>query len=232
VQTLSLFRSRSSNRLLPSDQLARCVAALLLSGLTMGQTVVQAQAVYRSVGPDGKVTFSDIPPQSVAGKATPTVNLLVPGQAEQTNLPLEVRQASANFPVTLFTSSACAPCDSGRNLLINRGVPFAEKTVATAEDAEALQKLSGTGSLPFLTIGGQHVSGFLASEWTQYLNAAGYPEQSKLPANYRRPPAAPLVALQKVQPNDAGKPATPAAAPVNTAPPVGPNPNNPAGIQF
>jgi glutaredoxin len=208
------------------------MAALLLTGLTMGHTGVQAQAVYRSVGSDGKVTFSDIPPPSVVGKATPTVNLLVPGQAEQTNLPLEVRQASAKFPVTLYASSACAPCDSGRNLLINRGVPFAEKTVTTAEDAEALQKLSGTGSLPFLTIGGQHVSGFLASEWTQYLNAAGYPEQSKLPANYRRPLAAPLVAIQKAQPIDVAKPAAPAATPVNPASPGGPNPNNPAGIQF
>lgn len=216
----------------PIQRAARVLGTLALTSLALGQSAVQAQAVYRSVGPDGKVTFSDIPPQTMSGKATPTVNLLVPGQAEQTNLPLEVRQASAKFPVTLYASSACAPCDSGRNMLINRGVPFAEKTVATAEDAEALQKLSGNGSLPFLTIGGQHVSGFLASEWTQYLNAAGYPEQSKLPANYRRPPAAPLVALQKVQPNDAGKPATPAAAPVNTAPPVGPNPNNPAGIQF
>lgn len=232
MQILTLTKSRLSKRLHPTHQAARCMAALLLTGLTMGHTGVQAQAVYRSVGSDGKVTFSDIPPPSVVGKATPTVNLLVPGQAEQTNLPLEVRQASAKFPVTLYASSACAPCDSGRNLLINRGVPFAEKTVTTAEDAEALQKLSGTGSLPFLTIGGQHVSGFLASEWTQYLNAAGYPEQSKLPANYRRPLAAPLVAIQKAQPIDVAKPAAPAATPVNPASPGGPNPNNPAGIQF
>lgn len=215
----------------PVQRAARVLGALALTSLAIGQSAVQAQAVYRSVGPDGKVTFSDIPPQTVSGKATPTVNLLVPGQAEQTNLPLEVRQASAKFPVTLYASSACAPCDSGRNLLLNRGIPFAEKTVTTAEDSEALQKLSGTASLPFLTIGGQHVSGFMASEWTQYLNAAGYPEQSKLPANYRRPPATPVVALQKA-PAEVGKPAAPTAAPVSPEPRVGPNPNNPAGIQF
>lgn len=210
------------------------LAALLLAGLVIGQSVAQAQAVYRSVGPDGKVTFSDIPPASTTGKATPTVNLLVPGQAEQTNLPLDLRQATAKFPVTLFVSAGCAPCDSGRNLLMNRGVPFAEKTVATAEDAEALQKISGTASLPFLTIGGQHVSGFLASEWTQYLNAAGYPEQSKLPAGYRRAPAAPLVALQKAPTNDTGKtnPSAAIPAPLNPESQVRPNPNNPAGIQF
>ena len=210
------------------------LAAILLAGLVFGPSAAQAQAVYRSVGTDGKVTFSDIPPASTTGKAAPTVNLLVPGQAEQTNLPLELRQATAKFPVTLFVSAGCAPCDCGRNLLMNRGVPFAEKTVSTAEDAEALQKMSGTASLPFLTIGGQHVSGFLASEWTQYLNAAGYPEQSKLPANYRRAPAAPLVALQKAPVSDAGKtnPSAPPPAPLNPEPQNRPNPNNPAGIQF
>jgi glutaredoxin len=210
---------------------AGCLTALLV-GLASGQSVAQAQAVYRIVGPGGKVTFSDIPPVSASGKATPTVNLLVPGQTEQINLPLEVRQASAKFPVTLFVSNSCAPCDSGRNLLINRGVPFAEKTVSTPEDVEALQKMSGNASLPFLTIGGQHVSGFLDSEWTQYLNAAGYPEQFKLPANYRRTPATPLVALQKAPATDVGKTAPPAAAPVKSEPPAGPNPSNPAGIQF
>lgn len=208
----------------------RCLALLLLTWLTTGQSMVHAQAVYRIVGTDGKVTFSDKPPLSAAGKVTPTVNLVVPGQAEQVNLPLEVRQVAAKFPVTLYVSSNCAPCDSGRNLLSNRGVPFTEKTVTTAEDAEAFQKLSGNTSLPMLTIGGQHISGFLASEWSQYLNAAGYPEQSKLPANYRRAPATPLLTLEK----ETTKVATPSPPPVlvNPEPQSVPNPNNPAGIQF
>jgi glutaredoxin len=187
--------------------------------------------VYRIVGPDGKVTFSDKPPVAATGKSTPTVNLVSPGQAEQTNLPLEVRQVASKFPVTLYVSSNCAPCDSGRNLLSNRGVPFTEKTVNTAEDGEAFQKLSGNTSLPLLTIGGQHISGFLASEWVSYLSAAGYPEQSKLPVGYRRAPATSLVA-QKPAASDASKAAAPAPVAANPEPAPGPNPNNPAGIQF
>jgi glutaredoxin len=208
---------------------ARGLTALMLSGLTFGHSA-QAQAVYRIVGEGGKVTFSDKPPLAASGKVTPTVNLVVPGQAEQINLPLEVRQVTAKFPVTLYVSSSCAPCDSGRNLLSNRGVPFTEKTVSTPEDGEAFQKLSGGTSLPFLTIGGQHISGYLASEWSQYLNAAGYPEQSKLPANYRRGPATPLVAPQR----EATKAVSPTAPPViaTPEPQSGSNPNNPAGIQF
>lgn len=209
---------------------ARCLV-LLLAGLGLGQSAVQAQAVYRIVGTDGKVTFSDKPPPTASGKSTPTVNLVVPGQAEQANLPMEVRQVVAKFPVTLYASSACAPCDSGRNLLINRGVPFTEKTVTSAEDAEAFQKLSGSTSLPLLTIGAQHISGFLPSEWSQYLNAAGYPEQSKLPAGYRRAPATSLVA-QKPAASDAAKATAPTSAATNPEPASGPNPDNPAGIQF
>jgi glutaredoxin len=120
---------------------ARCLASMLLAAMAFGSCAVQAQSVYRIVGPDGKVTFSDIPPVSTTGKATPTVNLLQSGQAEQSNLPLEVRQVAAKFPVTLYVGNGCAPCDSGRNLLSNRGIPFTEKTVSTAEDAQAFQKL-------------------------------------------------------------------------------------------
>jgi glutaredoxin len=212
-------------------RITRCMGSLLLTGLAIGQSTVQAQAVYRIVGQDGKVTFSDIPPASPTGKGTATVNLLMPGQAEQTSLPLELRQVVAKFPVTLYATSTCSPCDSGRNLLSNRGIPFAEKIVASAEDVDAFQKLSGNTSLPFLTIGGQHISGFMASEWTQYLNAAGYPEQSKLPVGYRRAPATALV-VQKPALSELAKPATPATLRTSPEPTTGPNPNNPAGIQF
>lgn len=212
---------------------ARCLASMLFAAMAFASCTVQAQSVYRIVGPDGKVTFSDIPPVSVTGKAAPTVNILQSGQAEQSNLPLEVRQVAAKFPVTLYVGNNCAPCDSGRNLLSNRGIPFTEKTVSTAEDAQAFQKLSTSTSLPLLIIGGQHISGFLASEWTQYLNAAGYPEQSKLPASYRRAPATPLVAV-KATPIEATKPtpANPAPLEADTTRQSGPTPDNPAGIQF
>jgi glutaredoxin len=206
---------------------------LLLTGLALGQSAVQAQAVYRIVGPDGKVTFSDKPPLSATGKSTPTVNLVSSGQTEQTNLPLELRQVATKFPVTLYVSSNCAPCDSGRKLLGNRGIPFTEKTVNTVDDAQAFQKFSAGTSLPLLIIGGQHVAGFLASEWTQYLNAAGYPEQSKLPSGYRRAPATPLVTAKPAA-AELTKPVSPSPAPaeINPAQQPGPSADNPAGIQF
>jgi hypothetical protein len=82
-------------------------------------------------------------------------------------------------------------------LLTSRGVPFNERTVTTAEDAEALQRLAGESSLPFLTIGGQRLKGFSDSEWTQFLDAAGYPKTSALPSGYRNGLSGPLVVVQK-----------------------------------
>ena len=70
-------------------------------------------------------------------------------------------------PVTLYTSSDCAPCNSGRSLLNARGIPYSEKLINTAEDGEALKRLSGDMTLPFLTIGAQQIKGYFDAEWTQ-----------------------------------------------------------------
>ena len=190
----------------------------------------QAQ-VYRVVGPDGRVTFSDKPPT----QATPAVSSgsAAPGGGGAA-LPYQLNQTVQRYPVTLYTSSTCAPCNSGRNLLSNRGVPFTEKTVETNDDIAALQRLAGNNSLPLLTIGGQQLKGFSDSEWSQYLDAAGYPKASQLPASYRRPAATPLVARTA-----AAAPAAQAAEPAEPAPaPAGPSvapqrtTTNPTGIRF
>jgi len=213
------------------QHVSRWLLALACGGILLGTGNLQAQSLYRIVGPDGKVTFSDKPPDAPASKVTPVNNTLAATAPSGAPLPYELRQVVGKYPVTLYTGNSCAPCDSGRNLLVARGVPFSEKTITTTQDADALQKLSGSNSLPFLTIGAQHVAGFSASEWVQYLTAAGYPQSSKLPASYRAPPAAPLFAPEK--------PVVPAASTTAPAEPVlpsitepKPNPANPAGIQF
>lgn len=209
--------------------------ALLLgsAALMCVATGVQAQTIYRIVGADGKVTFSDKPPvSSDQGKVAGTGVGANAAASSSAALPFALRQVVAKYPVTLYTSAKCAPCDTGRAMLVSRGVPFAERTVNTAEDAESLQRISGENSLPFLTIGGQRLKGLSDSEWTQYLDAAGYPTSSQLPAAYKNAPPSPLVSLQK--PVAAPKPEekAPQHAPESNRPPAAVNPANPAGIQF
>lgn len=188
-------------------------------------TASQAQ-VYRIVGPDGKVTFSDKPPvtegASRVGAASGT------GSNAAAGLPYELRQVASKYPVTLYVGDNCGPCGAGRSLLTSRGIPFAEKTVNSNEDGQALQRLSGDRSLPFITIGSQQLKGFSDSEWTQFLDAAGYPSSSTLPASYRQPAATPLVAVAAAP---AARPAIPVPVPAQSPRPA-PNNDNPSGIKF
>lgn len=207
--------------------------ALVIATLSLGAALpAAAQSVYRIVGPDGRVTFSDQPPP--AANAAPAARTSgAGGTAGGVALPFELRQVASRYPVVLYSGNDCAPCNSGRNLLNARGIPYTEKTVTTAEDIEALKRLAGEASLPFLTIGGQRLRGFSDAEWTQYLNAAGYPAQSALPSGYRRAAPSPLVAVTPVSPASAAAPAADAQAPAAPAEvPVEAPVSNPAGIRF
>lgn len=196
-----------------------------------------AQQVFRIVGPDGKVTFSDRPTPTAQPRAG-AVNPTTTGATDVTppaasTLPYELRQVAQRFPVTLYTGKDCAPCTAARNMLVQRGVPFTERTIESNDDVDALQRLSGGNSMPFGTIGGQQLKGFSDLEWTQFLDAAGYPKSSQLPANYRAAPATPLVAVRAATPAAAAAPTAPAAAAAARPPaPPAAGRSNPAGIQF
>lgn len=206
--------------------------AISVTALAIFSPQVSAQQLYRIVGADGKITFSDQPPPAAANSKVTAGRggrFASEGAAENAALPLELRGIAVKYPVTLFTTKDCAPCNAGRIFLQSRGIPFAEKTIDSAADTEALTRQMGEASLPSLTIGGQQLKGYAQSEWTQYLDAAGYPPTSKLPANYRAPAASPMVARAEAPA------AAPAAAPAQRAAaptPAPAAPANPAGIKF
>jgi glutaredoxin len=211
----------------------RSILLAITALLALAASQLQAQAIYRIVGPDGRITFSDQPPLP-SEKAT----ALGPGGRSATDtpaasgLPFELRQIASKYPVTLYTGDDCDPCNSGRAMLTARGIPFNERTVTTQQDLDALQRLSGQNSLPVLTIGGQRLSGFANSQWNQYLDAAGYPAGSQLPSGYRNPPPFPLAPTPK--PVEATAEQAPDTAPAAALPPPPPAPSadNPAGIRF
>ena len=222
---------------------ASCLPALL-AGLA---AVSQAQPIYRSVGPDGAVMFSDRPPPNTpppsSAQAATAANRVVSNPA----LPYALREIAARFPVTLYTGADCSPCNTGRALLQERQVPFTERTIGTDQDGSALQQLSGDTTLPLLSIGRQQIKGFSDGEWKQYLDAAGYTGAVRLPAGYRNPEPAPLVATVKPPPGAAAGtpgadkgPSDPdssrnKARAAQSSPGAAPVPDrtaNPAGIRF
>jgi glutaredoxin len=205
----------------------------------LGPIAVQAQAVYRIVGPDGKVTFSDKAPVAASANVTArsTTGKPVDVNPQNATLSYELRQVVARYPVTLYSGAGCVPCNAGRLLLQGRGIPYTEYTVSSPEDAEALQRISGDKSLPFLTVGSQKIKGYSEAEWTQFLNAASYPPTSRLPGNFSYPAPKALVSTQKISPvPDAAEAREAGEAPTVAAPSTQPStrvgPSNPAGIKF
>ncbi len=165
--------------------LAFALSTLLLAALP-------AQAQYKVIGPDGKVTYTDRVPGAADGKIT-SINGRAGAAAADAALPLELRQPVSRFPVTLYvTTGSCDPCDTARQMLRGRGIPYTEKLVITAEDSDTLERISGGRDAPTLTIGAQTLRGFSSELWNTYLDGAGYPKESRLPRSYQYAAATPV----------------------------------------
>lgn len=242
-----------AQRLLPTA----AVAALALLALTLPQ-MAAAQNIYRSVDAHGRVMFSDrlsagtpLPSLSPNGKNTST-EARTPVPQAQDGLPYALRQPTSRYPVTLYTLEDCPPCDAVRRMLVQRGIPYTERSVRTPADTRQLQRLSGQDQLPFATIGQQHLQGWEPSEWQRYLDLAGYPAQSLLPVGWQQAAATPLTPAAPSAPTAAasadntgtgtgvatGQPAPEGLATAGTAPagatrpPPRVHPGNPTGITF
>ena len=196
------------------------VTALLLVVLA-----TPASAQYKVVGPDGRVTYTDRPPADAASRVT-QVNRrsAVVEPAATVRLPADLQRIATRFPVTLFTTDKCPPCERGRALLQQRGVPYTERQIISNEDVAALERTMGDRLVPAMTVGGQAVRGFSASDWASYLDAAGYPRESRLPADWKPPTPTPLV-----PPAPAPEPANPTTAAPAPAPPPARAPARPVG---
>ena len=189
----------------------------LLSGLLLlstGLLALNASAqLYKSVGPDGKVTYSDVPPPPSAKKLE-MKSIAAGGEINTNNFPADLAGPASKSPVSIYTAPSCGACNDAKNMLKSNGVPFLEKTVKTNEDIAKLKQVSGGALLPFMTIGSKKVSGYESTEWRTALTDAGYPATNRLPKDYRYPaaePAAPPPAPAKQK--NADESAKPAPTP-------------------
>ncbi len=205
------------------------LSALAAFAASLVLLATPSQAQYKIIGADGKVTYSDREPSANDGRVT-ALGARAAVQPAEPDLPFELRQIAAKYPVTLYTASgACEPCVLARQLLKQRGVPFSERNAASNEDIEALEKISGGRETPTLTVGSQVLRGFGSDSWGQYLDAAGYPRESRLPSTYQYRAATPIIDRRDaaVARTDAAPPAP--ALPRATAP-ASPAPSG--GIRF
>jgi glutaredoxin len=193
--------------------------ALLAAALMLAAPA--AHALFKVVGPDGRVTYTDRPPSSSEGRALP-VNRDT-GAVVDTTLPFALRAVVARFPVTLYTAIDCGDgCVMARSHLARRGIPYTERSASTLEEREQWMRIVGGGEAPTLQVGGQSIrGGYVPAAWDETLDVAGYPRNSLLPPTWQQPAALPLL--------------PPRPAPPTAPPPAATRPEpaqDPGGIRF
>ena len=104
-----------------------------------------AQQIYRIVGPDGKVTFSDQPPVEASAKAARTRRgqRLRRCRRHRRACPSSCARSASATRSRSTPATTAAPATPAAPCCASRGIPFAEQTVTTNEDIEACKRLSG-----------------------------------------------------------------------------------------
>lgn len=166
----------------------KILLAIFLLALTFA---ANAQSTYRWIDKEGKVHYTDKPPAPNESSKVEKKPSVMMGAADPT-ASYALRQAIADFPVTLYTQADCGdPCKDGRDHLTQRGIPFTDKRIATEADVAALRPLAGEGDLivPIMQVGRKIAKGYQRSSWDNLLDAAGYPKAANKPG--AKPAAAP-----------------------------------------
>jgi len=148
---------------------------LLLSMLVAAP--VAAERLYKWVDPYGNVTYQDRPPpEGQGGRVEEKLLRDKGGGSDDPN----VSVVAAKFPVTLYVTSKCAPCDVARAYLKGRKVPFAEIDVSekNPEAQQAMREKVGELSVPTITVGTKVMKGYLESLLEGELDQAGYPKKA------------------------------------------------------
>jgi hypothetical protein len=154
----------------------RNVPILVLLGLLLAASA-EAQTTYRWLDQSGKVHYSDQPPPAEIGSVEEK-QLGKSSVIETSGPDFATRTATANFPVTLYTSAECKDeCKQARDFLTQRHIPFSEKVIRTGADADAFKQATKATEvfIPSLAVGSQFQRGFLDTAWNALLDNAGYP---------------------------------------------------------
>jgi glutaredoxin len=153
---------------------SRSVLLILCAALGFAELAAAQTTLYRWVDKDGKVQFSDVPPNEDVKVQERAVRA---GGPESSALPYATQVAMRRSPVTLFAGKDCTDaCEKARNLLKGRGIPYSERDAqADKTAADLLTEKVGELFIPALTVGDTGLKGYQESAWHAALDTAGYP---------------------------------------------------------
>lgn len=158
------------------------IVSITVLALLMTLTVTADATVYKTVGPDGKVIYTDQPPAD--SKAAATLNI-----AEQPSSPLpasvlkyqeqlaksadkrlrEPAPVRANFSATptLFSAAWCGYCRKAKSYMSIHKIAFQEIDIDTESGARAFFEAGGGSGVPMLIVDGRVTRGFSESSYNQ-----------------------------------------------------------------
>ncbi len=151
--------------------------AITAFGLLAFALTAQAQ-LYRWTDQSGNVHYTDTQPPANAKNVEKKRSARGGGaEAAAAQQSYALQQAVKNFPVTVYTSKDCGkPCKDALDFMKKRGVPYAEKIVATKDEIDELVKLAGAPRVPVMAVGVSIQKDFEEQSWNEALDTAGYPK--------------------------------------------------------
>jgi glutaredoxin len=193
--SLSTLMASAAIVVLQAQAQAPAAAPAAQSALPPGAAVgpmstASPHVLFRWTDRHGQINYGDRPPPDAQNVIR--IDMMTIGENVQSLLPYLVRRAAANFPVILFTAKNCMPCVTARDFLNKRGIPFAERTIESADDSMEFKRLTGAEGVPVATLGKRPLIAFDPDEWNNALDATGYPLTSQLPGHFKQEPARPL----------------------------------------
>ena len=146
---------------------------LLIACMVLLSCAAFSQTLYKSVGLDGKVVYSDKQPAEGRVEkmkfqnlpATPLPQAVAAAYAEL------LRKAKAN-PVTapvagtvLYSASWCGYCRQAKAYLASKGIAYSELDIDTPTGMAGFAQVGGGRGVPLLMAGGQKVQGYSAQAY-------------------------------------------------------------------
>ena len=143
--------------------------AIFLVVAVSATTALHAQSLYKSVGPDGKIIYSDRPP--VEGRIVKTMKFEnLPSSALPASATSNVEQLRKNkvlppstIPVgsvVLYSASWCGYCKKAKSYLASKNIRYQEVDIDTKDGMVAFARAGGGKGVPLLIAGDQRVQGF------------------------------------------------------------------------
>ncbi len=151
----------------------RIVSLSCLAVLAAAPSV--AQTLYKSIGPDGRVVYSDRPPtdgkvqktmtfENLPSSTLPATTTAYLEQQLQTLRKSSVTSAPTSG-VVLYSADWCGYCKKAKAYLAGKGIGYREIDIDTPDGMESFAQAGGGKGVPLLVADGQRVQGFSPSAY-------------------------------------------------------------------